>query len=327
MSNLLGRFLTEDAKQTVLKYKLIAVRKAITGVEFTTGSVDITSAVMAVSAVATPVVDLSALGIYVGPVSGASDPKKVLVRISGSDNGVSDGNGDEVYGVLSEASGVFTLALKKANGSAFSPSSSLDLDVMIVENMDLNSIPVDAILLNGTVGGVIDATNASAVNAIEARVDALESADVAIDGRLDVLEAGAISLDSRVDALEISDASQNGRLSTLESTVASQGTRLTAAEAGITSLQAAEPSAVVVTLTASHISAKAIDLASEIGVGVKKVLMVGAVGGLIQCPGVDYVVVNGSNGLPSKISWTGLGMAAMSFIATTDKVQFIILGE
>jgi hypothetical protein len=153
--------LDSTAKQAVLESKLIARFDAVTNKAVTGGSTVVTTEVQAVASVDTPRTALTALGVYTGAVSGVTDPKSVKIRAAGTDNGIDDGNGDDVFGVLTEAAGVFTLTYKKADGNAFSFATSTPIDFFFVEIYDLYSEPAEKGLLS--VGGVVDSTSASAI--------------------------------------------------------------------------------------------------------------------------------------------------------------------
>ena len=153
--------LDSTAKQAVLESKLIARFDAVINKSVTGGSTVVTTEVQAVASVDTPRTALTALGVYVGAVSGVTDPKSVKIRAAGTDNGIDDGSGDDVYGVLTEAAGVFTLTYKKANSDAYSFATSTPIDFFFVEIYDLYSEPAEKGLLS--VGGVVDSTSASAI--------------------------------------------------------------------------------------------------------------------------------------------------------------------
>lgn len=163
MSKILGKWLSNNAKQTVLEYKLVALRNGVLNKASGAGSsVVVTTEVEASAALTgtpvTPQTALTALGIYTGTVSSAIDPKKVLVRAAGTDNGVDDGSGDEIYGTLTEASGVYTLNFFKADGTAYTFAATTPVDFYFVAIYNEFSKPVDAHLA-ANFGGVIDATS------------------------------------------------------------------------------------------------------------------------------------------------------------------------
>ena len=163
--SVLGAALSANAMQTVLQSKLKAARDSVLGKSVTGGSANVTTEVEAAATPgASPVsaYPLVAKGIFVGTISGANDTKRVLIRAHGTDNGIADGNGDDVYGVLSFATSVYTLTFKKADGTGHSFATSTSIDFYFVEVFDLYGLPVDA-ALGDAVGGVIDATAAGAL--------------------------------------------------------------------------------------------------------------------------------------------------------------------
>lgn len=154
--------LAASAKQAVLESKLIARFDAVINKAATGGSTVVTTEVQAAATVDTPRTALTALGIYTGAVTGVTDPKSVKIRATGTDNGIDDGSGDDVFGVLTEAAGVFTLTYKKANNDPYTFAVSTAIDFFFVEIYDLYTEPAEKGLL--AVGGVVDSTSASAIN-------------------------------------------------------------------------------------------------------------------------------------------------------------------
>ena len=151
--------LDSTAKQSVLESKLIGARRGVLAFSSSAASSDtVTTQVEAAAAVDVAQSDLvTGEGIYVGAVSGATDVKKVLIRQAGSDQGVDDGAGDEVYGKLTEASGVYTLSyFKGSDDLAYTFSGATSLDFYFVEVQDFFSLKEDALLYQA-VSGVIDA--------------------------------------------------------------------------------------------------------------------------------------------------------------------------
>lgn len=154
--------LDSTAKQSVLESKLVGNRKGVLTFATTAASSDtVTTEVLAAAHTNTPRSDLvTGEGIYTGTVSGATDAKRVLIREAGTDNGISDDNLDEVYGVLSEAAGVYTLSYKNADGTNFTFGAIDSIDFYFVEISDLHTLPNEALLQN-SVSGVVDAGQAS----------------------------------------------------------------------------------------------------------------------------------------------------------------------
>jgi hypothetical protein len=141
---------------SVLATKLMAALDFVGG--FTTGvtasSDDVSTEVLAAALTDTPQTSLAALGIYTGAVSGATDPLRVLIRKAGTDQAIDDGTGDDVYGVLTEDTGVYTLSYYKADGSAYTFVLATDIDFFFVEIYNLSSLPATSLLKEG-LGGVI----------------------------------------------------------------------------------------------------------------------------------------------------------------------------
>lgn len=199
-----GKWLSAGAKQGVLESKLVALRNVVTAFSATGGSGDVSTGVLAAATTDTPVTALTSLGIYVGTVANAISPVKVLIRAAGTDNGIDDGTGDEIYGVLSEATGVYTLTFKKADGTGFTFGASTPIDYYFVEVFNEYTKPVNAHLLTA-IGGVIDATSASAlVNHINDATGAHAASAISV---LDVADQLAAT-DVEAALAEIMDAAQ-----------------------------------------------------------------------------------------------------------------------
>ena len=154
-----------SAKQSVLESKLVCSRDGVLGVLGDgTSSLDVTTQIQGVSPVGslTPQTDETAgKGVYVGSISGATDWRRVQVRIAGTDNGIDDGTGDEVYGQLTGTSGSYSLAFKMAAGGSYNLTSGYAVDFYFVETFDFYTAPIGLGML--PVAGVIDATSASAI--------------------------------------------------------------------------------------------------------------------------------------------------------------------
>lgn len=177
--------LAASAKQSALESKLIPSRIAVTAFDTTAASSDtVTTEVEAAATTDTPQSTITtAKGIYVGTVSGANDAKRVLIRAAGTDNGIDDGTGDDVYGILTEDTGVYTLSYKTAAGGAYSFSGVTSIDFYFVEICDLYSVTAES-FLNGGVGGVVDAGTADAAAAAQA--DATQALSDAGDAQDDI---------------------------------------------------------------------------------------------------------------------------------------------
>jgi hypothetical protein len=158
--------LAASAKQSVLESKLVAGRNGVLTFNATGADDVVTTPVLAVATTDVAVANTTTLGIYTGTISGASDWKKVLIRAAGTDNGISDGLGDEIYGVITEATGVYTLTYYKSSGAAFTFGAATDVDFFFVEIFNEYNKPVHVGLV--PVAGVVDAT---AANALTAHID------------------------------------------------------------------------------------------------------------------------------------------------------------
>jgi len=152
------------AKQSVLESKLTALRTAVLNLTVLNGASTavVTTEVEAAANTDVAVTDLATKGIYTGAVSGAASPYKVLVRIAGTDNGLFDNAGDDVYATLTEAAGEYTVNFFNADGSAYTFTGDTAVDFYFVEIFDEYSKPADA-HLRSNIGGVVDATTASAI--------------------------------------------------------------------------------------------------------------------------------------------------------------------
>jgi len=155
--------IASSAQTAILANKLIPARKGV--LNFTTtaaSSDDVTTEVTAAATTLTPRASLTAgLGVYTGSITnGAADSKIVLVRLAGTNEGVDDGTNNEVYGVLSEDTGDYTISYKKSNGTAYTFPSTTAIDFYFVEIQNLSILSPEALLL-GSVTGVVDATQAT----------------------------------------------------------------------------------------------------------------------------------------------------------------------
>lgn len=211
LTGLPGANLSDEAKQNVLEQKYVATHikcnllPTYTGFVPTTGNTSdvvtqyVTDAATTDSPVGggEPPVSISlvaAKGIFVGTVSGANDIGKVLIRFYGGDNGVDDGTGDEIYGVLSESSGVYTLSYKTANGDPYTitaDDTAAKFTFYFVEVSDLYAFHSSS-LLNDAVGGVVDSTTSEALGDVSA---AREAADITLQANIDAEESARIAAD------------------------------------------------------------------------------------------------------------------------------------
>ena len=215
MSQIVGKWLATDAKDAVLETKLLAAHVGVLTFATTTASSDtVTTEVLAAANTDTPQTALTAKGIYTGAVSGVIDPKKVIIRQSGTDNGIDDGNGDEIYGVLSEATGVYTLSYKKADGTDFTFGAIDSIDFYFIEVFDLKDVPVE-LAINRGVMGVIDADQATTLaghlnggaskhDATEIDYERADGSKKNIQASSDDVETALTDLDDAIGALAAS---------------------------------------------------------------------------------------------------------------------------
>lgn len=324
--------LTTQAKADILaplSERLIALRNRVLNKSFTGSNGVVTTEVLAASATDVAVTDLNTKGIYVGAVSGANDGKRVLIRLAGSDNGVDDGSGDDVFGVLTESTGVYTLSFKKANGDAFSFAGATAIDFFFVEVYDEASKPVDA-YLNG-VGGVIDASTADIALENKGRLDDVEDTIGTLDAtpsNYTPVDAAVIS--SHLEAIDLALASAGGTSFSDATFEIVNGTKVakfdaSAITAGQTRTIAFADRNVnlanihvegeqIITLVAGDITNKYVDLSVSANVANVKLVVFG---GLMQEKGVDYDVITDGTYV-RRISWNGLGLDGS--LAATDKL-------
>jgi hypothetical protein len=155
--------LDSTAKQAVLESKLQAQRAFVLNFSATGSDDTVTTEVQAAATTDTPRTALNAKGIYTGSVTNAADVKRVLIRAAGTNDPISDGENNEVYGVLTETGGVFTLSYKQSDGGTYTFAAPTNIDFGFVVINDMYDASVEADLQSG-VGAVVDATTASAIN-------------------------------------------------------------------------------------------------------------------------------------------------------------------
>lgn len=324
-----GKWLSSGAKQTVLESKLVALRNVVTNFEANGGDDVVTTGVLAASATDTPQTDLSALGIYTGAVTGATDPLKVLIRAYGTDNGIDDGTGDEIYGVLTEATGVYTLTYKKADGTAFSFGTATPIDFYFIEIYNEYSKPTNAHLLTA-IGGVIDATSANALsNHINAATDAHDASAISVldTGNLftatDVEAALAEVMGAANDAQADATAALNA-IGTLDATPDNYtpatndvGAHLVAIDGMLGKI--VEPVTQILTLDSTDIGTnKYKNLSSAILADSFNTVSVVPVGGPEQEYTVDFTAANDGPAGVGRVTWSGLGLEAV--LEAGDKI-------
>lgn len=199
--------LSAGAKQSVLQSKLLAARKGVLGFSSGTGSsADVSTEVLAAASTDTPQTALTAKGIYVGAVADAADVKKVLIRHAGTDNGVEDGEGDEIYGVLTEDTGDYTLSFKQSDGGDYTFGSDTPIDFYFVEVFDADDLPSSALLYQA-IAGVVDAgqatTLAGHLNGGASKHDASEIDFELTDGSKQVIQASSDDVEAALVDLDL----------------------------------------------------------------------------------------------------------------------------
>jgi hypothetical protein len=167
-----GSKLTAGAQSTVLQSALRAARDLIANFSFPAAlSADVTTVVQAAATTFTPITALTARGVYTGAVSNAASTLAVQIRLTGTNEQVNDGNGGNVYGVLTQATGVYTLSTYKEDGTTYTFSAPTAIDFYFVEVFDLSTIPVDA-GLRDVGGGAVDVSDATVIAQAAALVPA-----------------------------------------------------------------------------------------------------------------------------------------------------------
>jgi hypothetical protein len=332
MSLIIGKALSAEAKQVVLEYKVFGVREGILDAASGTGSslADITAAVLAVAKNYDPVLnptpyitvtDGSQKGVYVGAVGDSASPFKVLIRAHGTDNGVEDGLGDEIYGVLSEALDVVSLAFKKSDGTAHTFAASIQLDIFFVEFCDLYQADPAALLLTGGISGVVDLNASLKLAELEASDTLIATAAqelIAAEADIRTAQVGHLVALSGVAA----DAEDLGAFS--GTTIPDDSTikeALQSLETVVESVSAGTPKPQLITLTASDESNKYFDLASAPTIPGATILF--PLGQLPQAYSVDFNLIEGATpGENNRVSWTGLGMDLLGLVEG-DQIQVI----
>ena len=230
--------LSAGAKQSTLESKLAAFRVGVLNYSAAGSSDDVSTQVLAVATTDTAIgagsgiSAAAAKGIFVGTVSGATDVGKVLIRAAGTDNGIDDGTGDEVFGVISESGGVYTLSYKTASNSAFTMPTSTAIDFYFAEVMDLFSFGVDRLLMPA-IGGVVDATAASAIFGEQT---ARQNADSTLQNNLDIEITARQNADSTLQSsLNSEITARTNADSTLQSSLNSEITARTNADSSLQS--------------------------------------------------------------------------------------------
>jgi len=222
----LDQHLAAGAKQGVLASKLKASRRGVLTFSATSTSSDVSTEVLAAATTDTPQTSLTAKGIYTGAVSGATDVKKVVIRAAGTDNGIADGLSDEIYGVLSEVTGTYTLTFKKSNGTSYTFSGATNIDFYFVEIFDLYDLPVDEALY-GAISGVVDASATTTLSGhLDGGAGKHTSASISVTAAGTYLTSATLQVNlAALDAAIVADDGNIGNLITL-SGVAANATHL-----------------------------------------------------------------------------------------------------
>jgi hypothetical protein len=347
-----------SARTGILAGKLIAARKGVLAFEASAASSDdVSTEVLAAATTDTPVSDLTtALGIYTGAIAnGAADPKVVLIRIAGTNEGVDDGSNNEVYGILTEAAGVYTLSYKKSDGTAYTFPAPTDIDYYFVEVQDLSILGPES-LLHGSVTGVVDASHATTLaghlnggaskhDASEIDVEGngtyydaedLESVIADLDAGIVAAVAAAAAAQADIDghtdggnnkhdASEIDvegtgDYYAPGSVETAIDTLDAQIKANTDAIAAITS---EEERGQAFTLSAQNITDKYVDLTAAPKTASLVRLVV--VGGLEQDYGVDFTIISDGSEM-KRLTWDdaavgGPSTGMVADLAASDKIR------
>lgn len=289
---ILAIHLSAGAKQSVLESKLTAYRQGVANkASGASSSVVVTTEVELSANTDVAVTSLTAAkGIYTGAVSGATDSKKVIIRQAGKDQGVVDDNNDEIYGVLTEAAGVYTLSFFNADGTAFTFASTTDIDFYFVEVRDLFDMPAD-IHLRHHVSGVVDA-------------DQLGTLGGHLDGGANKHDASEIDVEASGNYLTIADLATN--LAALDSQISTNAGNISTNAGAISTLQGqignVEVSAhEVFTLAAGDITAKFVDL-TNIPKNASYVMVQVDGGFMGQRKGIDFDIITDGSDI-KRLSW------------------------
>jgi len=304
MSLLQGKWLSADAKQKVLESKLIALHVGVLAKAApAASSVVVTTEVEAAATTdvnvgtGAAIGALAAKGIFTGTVSGPTDLGKVVIRNAGTKDGIDDGTGQDVYGVLSWAASVYTLEFKKDAGTAHTMAGTESLDFFFIESFDLFEIGIDRFLTGG-VNGVLDADTADDVlthlgNGTGAHADTAIASTFSGTNYLDAateVHAALIAADSQI-------------------------------KANADAIPAAPPVAKkeILTLVGGDITAGYKDLTgAAAGVSDISTVRVVPVGGLEQEYTVDFTVITDGSFI-RRINWSGLGLDTV--LVSGDKLQ------
>jgi len=184
-----GEHLSTDAKQETLQSKFVSgfVQTTIAGAGGTEDTV--TTEVEAASVDDTERNTPTGLGILStgttpnDTAGTATQNYKVQIKTTSTGEPVDDGAGGEVYGVLSENAGAWTLTYYKGDGTAHTLATA-SIDILFANVFDLDSLPANAFLLGPTFGdiaGVGAAHNHTLAEVTDVTVTAAEL-NQALDG-------------------------------------------------------------------------------------------------------------------------------------------------
>lgn len=210
--------LAASAKQSVLESKVAAFRTTVSNFSAGGTTDDVSTVVVAAAKTSAlprtgaSVAAVTLPGIYVGTVGGASDLGKVLVRATGTDNGIY-GAEDEVYAKLTEATGVYTLSYFETLlgvETAFAMPAATAVDFYFVELYDMYALPTDRFLMS-PVGGVVDATSVGTTADLQTLVSGAAGTATSLSYSPDLIyvadgttvKAAIVALDGAADGLQV----------------------------------------------------------------------------------------------------------------------------
>lgn len=227
--------LESTVSSQVLATKLMAYNRGVTNFTTTASSSDtVSTEVLAAAITDTPVTDFNSAGIYVGTVANITSKGVVFLRQTGTDTGLSDGNGGEVYGKLTESAGVYTLSYFKEDGTAhiFTAPEAIDYYFVAIDTLD--DMPSDVFLMSG-ITGVIDADSSTLLSG---HLDGGSNKHDASE--IDVETAGAYyaigDLEAALSSLDDQVAANASSISTNASNISSNDTDISNLQAFDTSL-------------------------------------------------------------------------------------------
>lgn len=171
-------------------------------------SIQVTAAIVAGAVggdVRTSVSDGSEVGVYVGAVANGGDEKKVKIMLAGSDNGVDDGAGDDVYGKITHDGTDYTLSFfKGSDNTAYTfPTGPTLIDYCFVEYVPGSQLPANLILLAGN-SGLIDTNIAQDLAGhLTDSEGAHDSSAISYDGTGRAYTVSSTNAKAAIDALDV----------------------------------------------------------------------------------------------------------------------------